>query len=452
MDIHCLDNVSSDNQTFLRCIPSLAENIAPVDPDDLSDLPLLRLPSEVEWHICSTDTEIANGCQAILALIADDSTVIHIGFDTEWDFSTDTGSSGSQKTAMVQIALESTVYLLRVAFLKKLPSPMVTLLESSQIVKVGKNIGQDLSKLNRDFPGDFKLPPKIQKHYKGTIELGSLAKQKRVVPQANASLSTIAAATLKGHLSKDLRASEWSAKNLDESHYKYAALDAYISLKIWGVLREMPEDGLPLTSTTKVGQAVSLWIRKKEVAHGIIVEQPEKFRLLQKSGDELRDVEMNISSTHTKAVVQINQVLAPGAIIPHHRRKLADIQDGNSSFGAVVSISSLKTYVKPSTVQDQPVENVPKEFSECVLIKPPSDIPEIAVTAGESQTIGELLGIDSLSKLEGEEEEEEEEEFLYADDFEPEIPSNDVKDLHESRSKAGTCRYTCGKTGRFFDR
>ncbi|THU78919.1 hypothetical protein K435DRAFT_876104 [Dendrothele bispora CBS 962.96] len=136
---------------------------------------------------------------------------------------------------------------------------------------------------------------------------------------------------------------------------------------------------------------------------------------------------MNISSTHTKAVVQINQVLAPGAIIPHHRRKLADIQDGNSSFRAVVSISFLKTYVKPSTVQDQSVENVPKEFSECVLIKPPSDIPEIAVTAGESQTIGELLGIDSLSELEGkEEEEEEEEDFLYADDFEPEIPSNGV--------------------------
>ncbi|THU77320.1 hypothetical protein K435DRAFT_812565 [Dendrothele bispora CBS 962.96] len=142
----------------------------------------------------------------------------------------------------------------------------------------------------------------------------------------------------------------------------------------------MREVGLPPTSTTKVGQAVSLWIRKKEVAHGIIVEQPEKFRLLQKSGDEYFN-----------------------------------------SFRAVVSISSLKTYVKPSTVQDQPVENVPKEFSECVLIKPPSDIPEIAVTAEESQTIGELLGIDSLSQLEGEEEEEEE-EFLYTDDFEPEIP------------------------------
>jgi hypothetical protein len=48
---------------------------------------------------------------------------------------------------------------------------------SQQIIKIGRNIGADLSKLARDFP-EILLPQKHKKSYKGTIELGQLAFKK----------------------------------------------------------------------------------------------------------------------------------------------------------------------------------------------------------------------------------------------------------------------------------
>ena len=44
---------------------------------------------------------------------------------------------------------------------------------------------------------------------------------------------------------------------------------------IWEVLEIFKKVGKPLSSATKVGELVSLYVRKQEVARGIILEQPE---------------------------------------------------------------------------------------------------------------------------------------------------------------------------------
>jgi hypothetical protein len=65
--------------------------------------------------------------------------------------------------------------------------------------------------------------------------------------------------------------------NKDQVHY--AALDAWVSLQIWDVLNAYKTADTPLFSATPVGQLVSLFVQKQEVAYGIIVKQPTQFIL-----------------------------------------------------------------------------------------------------------------------------------------------------------------------------
>ena len=172
------DNVAQDIGTFVACIQSLGKNVDSVQLDQFSDLPQLVLPQDVSIHTFGTMTGIQSACLNVLDMIKSDQTIFHIGFDMEWEFSTGLAGLGSQKTALIQIALPKIVYLFQVYSLQKpLPHSLETIIQSQQIVKIGCNIGADFAKLARDFPG-LKLPQKQGKLYVGVVELGKLAAQK----------------------------------------------------------------------------------------------------------------------------------------------------------------------------------------------------------------------------------------------------------------------------------
>ena len=287
----------------------------------------------------------------------------------EWEFSTGISGSGPQKTALIQLALPKSVYLLHVYSLKKLPAFFQNILLSQQIVKLGRNIGADFSKLARDFP-EIIPPTKHKKIYKGTIELGQLAFKKNVVPNGKASLAAIVAATLQKYLSKESRASEWATITLNDDQKQYAALDAYVALMIWEVLENFEEAGKPLSSATKVGELVSLYVRKQEVARGIILEQPVSF-LIQNPLPNEEPISLNVSTTKTRALIQIDTILAPNCVIPHHRQSLKNLQNDEGSFKVVVSISSLRTRSdkEPVTIPE-PLEL--RNIGTIKAIQPPS--------------------------------------------------------------------------------
>jgi 3'-5' exonuclease len=199
------DNVAGDAGIFLECIPSLGKDVKPVELNEFEDLPRLTLPSDVMPVVCNTEPEIDSVCLDILGLLNDGNSKLHVGFDMEWEFNIESGSFGSQKTALVQIALPKVVYLLRVFTLKKLPSSLQTILKSLQILKIGHNVGGDLAKLACDFQ-DFDYHPGT--HKKGIIELGHLASEKNAVSSGKASLAEITAATLQQSLSKEVWTSE----------------------------------------------------------------------------------------------------------------------------------------------------------------------------------------------------------------------------------------------------
>ncbi|THU80100.1 hypothetical protein K435DRAFT_874751 [Dendrothele bispora CBS 962.96] len=367
------DNVAADMRTFIECIPSLGENVVAVNPTDSLNLPLMELPSDVASVHCKTATEIENASHGILELLDLESSnsVVHLGFDMEWEYSTGIGGTGSKKTALIQLALPKSVYLLRVYLLDKLPTPLLTILRSDRFIKVGRNIGGDFAKLRRDF-SDFLLPEKSGNHYNGTIELGSYAKCKQVVSEANSSLSTLVAATLRTKLSKEMRASEWGSGVLTQSQIHYAALDAWVALEIFTTLKPLPEIGIPLTSATQIGQLVSLYSRQQEVARGKVVEQPQEITILQMGVSELKEVKMKVKASKTRALVEIFEVLAPACMIPHHRRTLMDVQNGQDKFLAVVSISSLRTYAPVNFPASNPTDvDIPRTLGPCILIKPP---------------------------------------------------------------------------------
>lgn len=365
------DNVASDAGTFLECIPSFNKNVEPISIEEFSDLPRLTLPEDVSIISCNTEAEISNACLAIIEGIGSDEDKVHIGFDMEWEFSTGISGSGPQKTALIQLALPKSVYLLRVYSLKKLPASFQTLLMSEQIIKIGRNIGADFSKIARDFP-EIVLPPKHKKSYQGVIELGKLAFKKNAIPNGKASLAVIVASTLQRHLSKESRSSEWTATTLDDDQIQYAALDAYAALMVWEVLETFEEAGKPLSSITKVGDLVSLYVRKQEVAQGIIVEQPSSFTIQNPLPNE-RPISLNVSTTKTRALIQIDTILAPNCVIPHHRQSLKNIQNGQDSFNAVVNITSLRTRSgKEHTTIPEPSES--RNIGIVHPIKPPSSL------------------------------------------------------------------------------
>ena len=110
-------------------------------------------------------------------------------------------------------------------------------------------------------------------------------------------------------------------------------------------------------------------MRKQEVARGIIVEQPLSFIIQNPLANE-KPISLNVSTTKTRALIQIDTILAPNCVISHHRQSLKNIQNGEGSFKVVVSISSLRTRSdkEPATIPE-PLE--PRNIGTIHAIQPP---------------------------------------------------------------------------------
>jgi hypothetical protein len=172
---------------------------------------------------------------------------------------------------------------------------------------------------------------------------------------------------------------------LSEEQKHYAALDAWISLDIWKTLLEKPTHGAPLKSAAPVGQAISVYERKQEVAYGVIIVQPHQFCLMDTS------VMINISTTRTRAVIKVEEVLVPQYILPLHKRTLEDLRGSDISFEAVVHLSSLRTYSTDATVIPLPVAPLLIDRQSVLLIQPPEGM-EVARAASPADDSDDKSG------------------------------------------------------------
>jgi len=378
------DNVATDAPFFKRCIPSLAKNVNAAQFDEFSDLPRLVLPEHVAVHVCTTEAEITIACNTIMESLPPESTgkVLKIGYDQEWCFQAGQFGDGPQKTALIQIALPSVVFIMRTYQLKKLPASLQIILNSPRILKVGRNVGGDFGKLERDF--SLSLPKRKKGSRLGVIELGALAKAKNAVSTGNASLSAIAAATLQHNLSKEMQSSDWDAPQLSNEQLQYAALDAWVSLQILDVLEAKPTVGQPLKSAAPVGQPVSLYSQKQEVARGHIISQPTQI-VIERSAPSPSSITVNV--TKTRAVIKVDEVIVPDYMLSFHKKTIQDVQAGRPDFEILVALSNLKTRSPhvPSLLPG--TEAPPQVMDEVSLIHPPSDSVPSSEEAAETNAV-----------------------------------------------------------------
>lgn len=175
---------------------------------EINDLPLIAWEGEIR---------ILETAEAMEAAVADLIHESHLGFDTE---TRPTFKKGDYyPPALIQLAAEDCVYLFRICKIKSL-APLLTLLESPDILKTGVAIKDDVKELRamEDFqPGGFVEIADI------TIKLG----------YENRGLRALAGLLLGGRISKAAQVSNWARPELDPKQIRYAATDAWISREIY---------------------------------------------------------------------------------------------------------------------------------------------------------------------------------------------------------------------------
>ena len=100
--------------------------------DEFSKLPRAVLPESVTIQQCKSSIEIQTACDTILVDLAnmDPDHNLVLACDIEWEFSTGRTGTSPQKTALITIARPSIVYLMKVFHLTKLPTSLITILNS----------------------------------------------------------------------------------------------------------------------------------------------------------------------------------------------------------------------------------------------------------------------------------------------------------------------------------
>jgi ribonuclease D len=150
-----------------------------------------------------------------------------LGFDTESRPSFRKGKV--YPTSMIQFAASGHAWLIRVGR-TGYPKELRDLLSSSETIKVGAGLNDDLRRMRSDFhfePGGF-------------LDLQRYVEAFRIEEKGLKKLSAI---ILGRRISKSQQVSNWDADILTEAQLRYAATDAWICLEIYTALRNAMSNG-----------------------------------------------------------------------------------------------------------------------------------------------------------------------------------------------------------------
>ena len=170
-----------------------------------------------------------------------------VGLDAEWNRILN--SRGIQtnrgKIQWIQIAYRNNDNNIRVLLLwvggerSVLPTKLRLLLEDSSIRFAGNKVSGDLKYIGEDFNiGAMKAVD--QKKRENVINLGTYAKNRGVVNNANVKLSLLSELTLGKAMDKSQQTSTWT-KELSDDQKQYAAIDAAASFEVYERLEKMKD-------------------------------------------------------------------------------------------------------------------------------------------------------------------------------------------------------------------
>jgi len=143
-----------------RTFDSLLEGVQPIDK--FAHLPILKLPGKWTYTVKSTAAQI----QQVLGTIQEDAANSHpvpivVGLDVEWNVDLTPGHSQQGKPAVVAIAYKTRIFILQIAELLRggsFPVALKNFLLNPNIIKVGRNIGNDLKRLQQAANIDTSFP------------------------------------------------------------------------------------------------------------------------------------------------------------------------------------------------------------------------------------------------------------------------------------------------------
>ncbi|KAF8056942.1 hypothetical protein FPV67DRAFT_1637573 [Lyophyllum atratum] len=290
------DNMS-DKQFLEESFPSLLEDVVPTEK--YAHLEPISLPVDTRVFVKQASSTIDDAIRTILDSLPQNggNTPIAVGFDSEWnvDVSAHGYVRSRGETAVIQIAHGNSVLVLQVGqFLadRKLPHQLKLFLANPNILKVGRQVKADLRYL--------------EQACQSTIPFN---------------------------------------ETLSDDQIRYAALDAYASLAIYLELDKILKPH-PLPRTLIPSTPVLLY----NDDHTFVIARGHlSTHLEDKSFD-------GINITATRTVVEVREVLVPGAIMKTHRKRPL------GEFGAIpFHVICLRSHV---CVSAGPLE---------ALVPPPSD-------------------------------------------------------------------------------
>lgn len=189
-----------------------------IDKEVLNDLPKAVFPGEI--HVVQTPWEAE---RAVTYL----KNCPLLGIDSETRPSFTKGQS--HKVALLQISSEEHCFLFRLN-LTGLTLPIITLLESPSVTKVGLSLRDDFMMLHKRAPFEQRSCIELQEYV-------------RAFGIQDKSLQKIYGILFGEKISKSQRLSNWEADVLSESQKQYAATDAYACLNIYNCLQELKRTG-----------------------------------------------------------------------------------------------------------------------------------------------------------------------------------------------------------------
>ena len=208
-----------------------------ISNEQLAVLPTIHFEGEIV--IVETEKVLLEACEYL-------SRQPVIGFDTESRPSFKAGVTN--KVARLQLSSPERCYLIRLCRVP-MKRPLLRLLESRTILKIGADVAGDIRALNQ------------LRHFRagGFGDLQVLAPQWGIEEK---SLRKLSAITLGKRVSQAQRLSNWEAARLTQQQLSYAATDAWVCLEILKTLSSAPklfDNGTtPDIATTSDGSADTL--------------------------------------------------------------------------------------------------------------------------------------------------------------------------------------------------
>ena len=179
-----------------------------ITPDEIKELPVVGFEGRIV--IVDTPEGLERACEELMKCDV-------VGFDTETRPSFKAGVS--YNVSLVQLSTEKVCYLVRLCSMR-MEKPLLKLLESKEVLKVGVDVVGDirnLCKLRHFRAGGFV---ELQQ------EVGAFGIEDR-------SLRKMAAIILGVGVSKAQRLSNWEAKEMTSAQLRYAATDAWVCLEMY---------------------------------------------------------------------------------------------------------------------------------------------------------------------------------------------------------------------------